>query len=177
MNSKSRDTTVRSKLLVDAYVESLVGIFSLRVPGVGPTICSMAPEMVVESSFSRSHLILDTKRVLERIARSGTALATTFDQITMAFVAAMWDTLTSHAHYAAISTKPDVQFFRHLRNACAHGGRWNLNSLKYQAQWRTKQLSMAYQGEVVFGGLLKHGDVIQIFTDIDKTYFEGTPST
>jgi hypothetical protein len=82
---------------------------------------------------------------------------------------------TSHVHYDSIATNPDIQFFRHLRNACGHDGRWNFNELKHPAIWRDKELHMNLVGSVVFGGLLKHGDVVFLFTDIDKKCFEQMP--
>jgi hypothetical protein len=172
MAPKSRDTRTRAQLLLNAYIEALVGVFALRLPTVDVVVKAHAPQMTVESSYDGEHINLHADAVVSDLEFSGTAITTTVDQITAAFVAAMWDTLTSHAHYDAISTKPDIQFFRHLRNACGHDGRWNYKELKHPAIWRDKELNMGHVGSLVFGGLLKHGDVVLFFIDIDKKYFE-----
>lgn len=172
MPSKSRDTRPRAQLLLNAYIEALVGVFALRLPTVGHAVKSHAPQMTIESSYDGEHVNLHAAAIVSDMKRSGPSITTTIDQITAAFVAAMWDTLTSHAHYDAISTKPDIQFFRHLRNACGHDGRWNFKDLKHPAVWRDKKLDMSLVNTPVIGGILKHGDVVLLFIDIDKKYFE-----
>jgi hypothetical protein len=170
--SKTRDTRVRAQHLLNAYIDALVGIFALRLPGVADIVRTHAPEMTVVSSYPGSDLILQAQRVVDECKRSGTELKTSVDQITAAFVAAMWDTLTAHAHYDTIATEPEIQFFRHLRNACGHNGCWNFKELKHPARWRDKELTLNHSVEAVFQGLLKHGDVALLFVDIDKNYFE-----
>jgi len=172
MSNKSRDPRNRARLLLDAYIESLVGIFALRLPTVRDAVILQAPKITVESSYNGEHVNLHADVVVQEVQTSGPAISATVDQITSAFVAAMWDTLLSHAHYDSIATNPEIQFFRHLRNACGHNGRWNFSDLRHPAIWRDKKLRMEHVGEQVFGKLLKHGDVVLLFTDIDRKYFE-----
>lgn len=172
MPSKSRDTRTRARLLLNAYIEALVGVFALRLPTVDVVVKAHAPQMTVESSYDGEHVNLHADAIVSDLEFSGEKIKTTIDQITAAFVAAMWDTLTSHAHYDAISKKPDIQFFRHLRNACGHDDRWNFKELIHPAIWRDKELNMSHVGSLAIGGLLKHGDVVLLFVDIDKKYFE-----
>jgi len=170
--AKTRDTRPRSELLVNAYAEALVGVFALRLPGVKSAVQMHAPEMTVESSYDGEHVNLDARRVVDEAMTSGPEILAAIEQVTRAFVALMWDLLTTHAHYDRIATAPDVQFFRHLRNACGHGGVWNFSSLTHPASWRDKSLSLTDVGQPVFGGILKHGDVMLLFLDIDRAYFE-----
>lgn len=172
MVRKTRDTRTRAHLLLNAYIDALVGIFALRLPGVADIIRTHAPEMAVMSSYPGSALILQAQRVVDECKLSGPELNTSVEQITVAFVAAMWDTLTAHANYDTIATEPEVQFFRHVRNACGHNGCWNFNELKHPARWRDKELTLSHSGKPVFQGVLKHGDVALLFIDIDKKYFE-----
>jgi hypothetical protein len=169
---KSRDTRNRAHLLLGAYVDSLVGAFALHLPKVADIVRAHAPEMTVESSYSGEHVNLHADVVVNDLVRSGPRMITLVDQITAAFVAGMWDTLKSHAHYDQIATNADIQFFKHLRNACGHDGRWNFPELRHRAAWRDKELGSEHSGSKVFGGLLKHGDVILLMTDIDSRYFE-----
>lgn len=172
MSPKRHDTRSRARVLIDAYIEALVGLFALRLRSVQEAIRKDAPEMSVLSSYDGEHIILAAGRVANEAATSGAEIVAAVDQTTSAFVAAMWDLLTTHTRYDAISTQPEVQFFRHLRNACGHDGRWNFADLKHPARWRDKSLSLNDSGRPVFGSVLKHGDVILIFRDIDRKFFE-----
>lgn len=172
MPPNSRDTRSQARLLIDSYVEALVGVFALRLPTVAETVRKYAPHMTVESSYEEEHVNLHAAEVVSDPVFSGPGIQATIDQISNAFASSMWETLKSHAHYDLIATKPDIQFFRHLRNACGHDGRWNFTELKYAAVWRDKVLKMEHVGEGAFGGLVKHGDLMLLFTDIDRKYFE-----
>lgn len=167
----NRDTRSLAKLLTDAYVEVLVGLFSLRIPAVQNAVRSFEAEMTVLSSYDGEHIILQSRRVVDEARASGAEVVATMNQATAAFVTLMWDLLKNHAHYERISTEPEIQFFRHLRNACGHNGLWNFAELKHPARWRDKELTMHHRNLPVFEGLLKHGDVVLLFIDIDLKYF------
>jgi len=167
MSPKTRDTRTRARLLAHAFTETLVGIFALRLPQVQHAVKTITPQMKVESSYEGPHCI-----IVSEIYTSGPEIITTINQVTAVFVAGMWDLLTTHAHYELIAHEPDIQFFRHLRNACGHDGKWNFKELKRPAIWRDKELTLEHIGQEAFGGLLKHGDVWLLFIDIDMKYFE-----
>lgn len=166
------DTRSDARLLIDAYSESLVGVFALRLPGVADTVRTLAPKMTVESSYDGEHVNLHAAEIVSDVALSGPTIRATIDQISRAFAASMWELLKSHAHFVEIEAEPDIQFFRHVRNACGHDGRWNFPELKRPAVWRDKQLTLAEIGAPVFGGLLKHGDLMLLMIDIDRKYFQ-----
>ena len=168
----TRDTRTQAGIFINAYVESLVGLFALRLEDVKVVVREHAPEMTVISSFEGKHVNLQARRVVDEIGTSDPEITAAVERITAAFVAGMWDLLTSHAHYSKISTEPEVQFFRHLRNACGHNGRWSFKELKSPASWRGKSLDPSHNGQLVFEGLLKHGDVVLLFFDIDRKYFQ-----
>jgi hypothetical protein len=172
MPPKTRDTRTRAHLLIDAYIEALVGLFALRLKPVQDAIRKHAPEMSILSSYANEHIILSASSVADEAATSGAEIVAAVNQTTSAFVAAMWDLLTTHARYDTISIEPEIQFFRHLRNACGHDGRWNFAELKHPAAWRDKTLQVEDTGTPVFNGMLKHGDMLLLFRDIDRKYFE-----
>jgi len=156
MSTRSRDTRTRARLLIDAFIESLVGLFALRLEPVKVAVRSHAPEMSVLSSYEGEHINLQAAQVVDALTTSSAELKTAIEILTAAFVAAMWDLLKPHAHYDKISTKPEIQFLRHLRNACG----------------RDKRLTMADAGKIAFAANLKIGDVVLLFIDIDRQYFE-----
>lgn len=174
MNTKSYDTRTHARLLIDAYIESLIGLFALRLDPVKAAVRVLAPKMTVLSSYEGEHVNLNAALVVDTLTNSSEELKTAVATLTAAFVAAMWDLLKSHAHYDKIATEPDVQFFRHLRNACGHDGKWNFTDLKNCAEWRDKRLTMADVGNSVFDGYLKTGDVVLLFIDIDRKHFQQT---
>jgi len=157
--------------LTDAYLEVLVGLFSLRIPAVQNAVRSLEAEMVVQSSYNGEHIILQSRRIVDEARTSGAEIVAAMNQATAAFVTLMWDLLKNHANYERISIEPEIQFFRHLRNACGHNGLWNFTKLKHPARWRDKELTMRHRNLPVFKSLLKHGDVILLFIDIDLKYF------
>lgn len=175
MPTQSRDSRTRAQLLVNAYVESLVGLFALRLSDVKSAVRAHAAEMTIMSSFEGEHVNLDARRVVDDLSTSGAEIITAVEQTTGAFVTAMWDLLNSHERYEKIASAPDVQFFRHLRNACGHDGRWSFKEkeLVRRASWRDKSLTMADVGTPVFQKVLKHGDVMLIFLDLDRKYFQS----
>lgn len=178
MQPKSRDTRRQAQLLLDALLESLVGVFALRLPDVRAAVKSQAPTMSLDSSYDGQHTILLASEIADACKLSGPEIQTTVTQIARAFTSAMWDTLVSHAHYENIATEPDIQFFRHLRNACGHDGTWNFKELKRPAQWRDKKLTLGHIGQPAFGEFFKHGDLALLIVDVDRKYFEQpTPRT
>lgn len=173
MTSKSRDTSQRAHVLRDAYAESLVGLFALRLEPVKAAIRVHAPQMALLSSYEDQALLLQAKTIVDSIPTGfSPELQTAIDILTGSFIAAMWDLLQSHAHYDKISTAPDIQFFRHLRNACGHDGKWNFSKLQHPAEWRHRKLTMGDIGNAAFDSTFRHADVVLLFEDIDHKYFE-----
>jgi hypothetical protein len=171
MSTATTDTRAEATLLINAFIEALVGLFALRLDPVKDVVRTHAPEMTVMSSYDGEHVNLAARAIVDGVSTSGPEILSAVDQTTRAFVAAMWGLLTTHARYPQVATEPEIQFLRHLRNACGHNGRWNFTELKHLASWRTKSLALTDSGQLVFGGVLKHGDVTLLFMDIDRKYF------
>lgn len=106
MSTKSRDTRTSARLLIDAYIEALVGLFALRLEPVKAAVRSHAPDMSVLSSFEGEHVNLHAAHVVDTLTTSSAELKTAAEILTAAFVARMWDLLRSHARYDTISTEP-----------------------------------------------------------------------
>jgi hypothetical protein len=172
MTNKSNDTRRETLLLVNALLESLVGVFALRLPDVQAAIRTQAPTMSVDSSYEGSHLILEAAALVNKIKLNGDEIHITVNQIFQVFAVAMWHSLMSHRRYDSIATEPDIQFFKHVRNAAGHDGKWNFKDLRHVARWRDKELTMAHVGQQAFGDFFMHGDLMLLVLDIDKKYFE-----
>lgn len=69
-------------------------------------------------------------------------------------------------------------FFSHCRNACAHGGKFNIirkGTRMFPARWRSLEITMEMNGSNIFAnetvpGLLWPADPIYLLSDIEKKY-------
>jgi hypothetical protein len=101
----------------------------------------------------------------------------------------MWDILLNHEKYPKICNEPEVQFFRHVRNGCAHDNKFYFKSYfdkktqklveepRYKSEWRDKKITQDLKGRPVLGrlveegALLMDGDSILLVYDINNHYF------
>ena len=168
------EASKRTGELIGAYLEMMLGIFSLRLPAVQAVLQTHPSSFSINTSMPGIGIMFDggdMTRVMQ--SPSAPALAIAVGQVSRMFVAAMWDTLTAQGKYPSIATEPEIQFLRHLRNACAHDGRFNFTELKHPAQWRGKQITMTEAGTIALPGFLADGDLMLLMLDIDERYFEG----
>lgn len=167
---------------MEGYTELMFGLSCMHHPmvhnrlleattgAVLPTSCCVEgrnqswtiPTNTMIARFSKSGLDRDD------IARGG------FRLLNAMFLISMWDKLTATPRYREICTKREVQFLRHVRNACAHGYTFNFDELKYPAEWREKRLTMAHVGTPVFPDMLEAGDPLILIVDISELYFGPT---
>lgn len=171
------NTRYLTSKIVDAYLEMVYGAMTLRVPEVQKIMSQIAPEACVTSSYSHQQesLIIKGKEILEKMSKEGlkniNSLKNTFIQINSMFLTSMWDILTLHQNYNSIATEAEIQFFRHVRNGCAHNGRLNFSALRYPAKWRDKEISENMKGLPIFPNLLADGDPIILVLDINNKFF------
>lgn len=82
--------------------------------------------------------------------------------------------LTS-SEYNKHKDEPHWLFFRYIRNAAAHGGRFNFTVSIKEAQWNDIVIDKSLQDSKLFktnkhDGLLNLGDAILFLLDIEKEY-------
>ena len=68
---KTIDTSYIVKETIDAYLEMVLGVMSLRIPQVQDILIKVAPEATIHSSYEHEHFNIDTKRVLSDIKKEG----------------------------------------------------------------------------------------------------------
>lgn len=63
-----------------------------------------------------------------------------------------------------------MEFFRHIRNAAAHDGKFNIrhDSLNKPASWRNKTISHALHDKELFSDFFAIGDSILFLQDVEK---------
>jgi hypothetical protein len=68
--------------------------------------------------------------------------------------------------------KTSIQFFRHIRNGCAHENRFNITSpLTKPASWRDKRIAVTLHKTPVIPDFLADGDAFLLISDVDAEYF------
>ena len=74
----------------------------------------------------------------------------------------------------SLNDSPIFEFFRHIRNAAAHDGRFDIRqgSVEKSAQWRDKTISYSLNGQELFGEFFAIGDTILFLQDVEK-YTKG----
>lgn len=73
---------------------------------------------------------------------------------------------------------PDWEFLRHLRNAAAHGGSFELRGRepRHPAHWRSLAITRELNGRALFAapvatGFIGIGDVLHLLADIEQRHF------
>lgn len=170
------DTRYLTQEIIDAYLDMLCGAMTLRIPYVQDYVIKEVPEFVLISSYPSQNLVIDGIQLITEIKNEGSSnaksLSKAINQINKIFISSMWDTLKSHKTYQKISKEPEIQFFRHIRNACAHNNVLVFNELKHPAKWRDREISLIDNGKEIFPEFLKGGDVMLLMIDIDTKFFE-----
>jgi hypothetical protein len=177
LSVKPDDTRFLTAQITDAYLEMTLGIMVLRIPQIQDLLIPNIPEAVVTTSYFDNHenLVINAKRILEELKAEGLtnvrSLQNSFRQVNRIFILSMWDILTEHRRFDAISTEPEIQFFRHVRNACAHDGTLNFEELKHPARWRDKQITETMRGINLFPDIMKDGDPFLLVLDVNNKFF------
>lgn len=172
---KPNDTSLIARETIDAYLKMILGIMTLRISQVQDFLIPNFPEASVKSSYKHEDLIIKVVDILNDFKKEGLkdvkSLQNSFRQVNRMFLLAMWDILCSHKTYDRIANEPEIQFFRHIRNGCAHNNKLNFASIDKSAKWRDKEITDSDKGKSVFPDMLKDGDPILLVIDINNKYF------
>jgi hypothetical protein len=160
--------------MCDAYFELALGAITLRLPPV-QAVLKQTTTLNIQSSYADQGVVLDINKITAEISRQGLAgpknLRSAFTALNRMFLVSMWGVLQGTKIYPEISKHPTIQFFRHVRNACAHTGTFNFAALNLPANWRDKEITVAQIGAVVFPKFLMDGDVILLVLDVNNQFF------
>lgn len=172
---KSNDTSSAAREMIDVYLEMILGSMALRIPHIQNFLITDFPEASVKSSYPNKDLIIKVTDLLNGFKKEGLedikSLQNSFKQINRIFLLAMWDILSNHKDYDHICDEPEIQFFRHIRNGCAHGNQLNFKTIDKTTKWRDKEITDLDKNKSVFPYMLKDGDPILLMTDINNKYF------
>lgn len=171
---KSDDTSLITMEIIDAYLEMALGIMALRIPQIQDFLTAI-PEASVKSSYLNEDLVISVSVILNGFKKEGPqdmkSLQNSFKQTNKVFMLAMWDILFNHRNYHSIRSEPEIQFFYHIRNGCAHNSKLNFKTIDKTAKWRDKEITESDRGKKVFPDILKDGDPILLMIDINNKFF------
>jgi len=171
---KSNNTSLIAHETIDTYLKMIFGIMSLGIPQVQNFLNLNFSKASIESSYKDEYLIIKVNDLLNNFQKGLIDLRwlqNSFRQINRMFLLAMWDILISHKNYDNIANEPEIQFFRHIRNGCAHGNQMNFVAIDKPAEWRDKKITDLDKNKNVFPDILKDGDPILLVIDINNKYF------
>ena len=162
--------------MYEVYLEIYLACLALRVPEVQTILEMKYPSVGIESSYQDQAVQPNVKKIITMIKGQGSSkpksLRTAFTEINKIFLISTWEILKETATYKKIDTQPDIQFYRHIRNGCAHDNRFNFDELKYPAEWRDKTITIALKGTSVIPDFIKDGDPLLLLIDITNKYFK-----
>lgn len=92
------------------------------------------------------------------------------------FTIAIMDTIREESAFSSLLSTPELQFFRHLRNASAHSNRFYWGSGSSRARtieglpivWRGKEINEGLENSQVYMDFLKPGDIFLLLSDISS---------
>lgn len=162
--------------MYQAFTEMSLGVMSLRIPAVQDYLFTNFPKASIKSSYDKQDAIINCRKIISVIRQQGSQkpanLRRSFTEITKVLLISTWQILKDTKTYHNISTKPDIQFFKHIRNGCAHDNKFNFDGLKHPAYWRDKKITIALKDATVVPDFIKDGDPLLMLLDINNTYFQ-----
>ncbi len=174
------DNKFLTQPILDAFIDIYFATLIIRHPNVHPCLETSTPGVQIESSYikngEKQDLCIQTLEMIKSYKEEGfdspQNLRNSFNQINSMFLISMWALLCEKSKFNDIRNRPDVQFFRHVRNASAHSNTFNYSQLNIEAVWRDKRLSMDLSGTKLFPDYLKDADPFLLILDINNNYFE-----
>jgi len=168
-----------TKQIIDAYTEMSFALLSVRFPPLHEHLLKLLPGVQISSSYQINgkpqDICIPTQSMISGFKKDGfeslELLRGAFTQVNSMFIIAMWAVFVEMDQFAGISKEPDVQFFRHVRNGCAHGNCLNFKNLDHEAKWRDKIILPEHRNTPVFPDLIKDGDALLLMIDINNRYF------
>jgi len=165
----------------DIYLELTFSMMCVRHPNLHNPILKEIPGVTVASSCAvqgkKQDINIPTKGIIDGFKKEGLtdvqSLKQGFYHVNSMFLISMWAILTETQNFNNISREPEIQFYRHVRNGCAHGNMFNFTKLRYPAKWRNKEIVAANSGQSVFPDVLKDGDPIFLLVDINNKFFKN----
>lgn len=162
--------------MFDTYLEMCLGALALRTREIQEILPVRYPEPAIASSYKDQDLIMNVRNIIKKIKDQGwsesESLRRAFTEINKIFLISNWEILKQTTTYNAVDKNPDIQFYRHIRNGCAHDNIFNFDELKYPAEWRDKIITSALKGTPVIPDFIKDGDPLILLVDITNKYYK-----
>ena len=127
-------------------------------------------------------LLITPKHMKEIFAVGGFTLGAVSDQLAMMLVNAAFEATkvqyTAETWLELRCAHPELEFFRHLRNAASHGARWSFQGKEptRHAAWRGKELDASMDGQAALNDDLQPGDLLVLLHDVEEILTQAPPA-
>jgi hypothetical protein len=162
--------------ILDVYRICHLGIGALHINNIQQHFLSLPPDstMALTSSFpgeDANFTIIDVIQQIQSDQKKSpqTLTRNAFITLTRVFVIYSFDVFKESGLYDKYKTEPMVQFFRHIRNGCAHNNKFYFQGktqLEFPAEWRGKKVDILLEGSDVIESFFKEGDFIILLDDL-----------
>ncbi len=175
--------------ILDIYRTCYLGLASLYDPNIQNYYQNNIPDdiatMGIITSFNNDidnkplNANFRIKSVIDLVKSKGEKEAQTLAQKNMStlcriFIIYSYDILKEQSLLGKFWKEPIIQFFRHIRNGCAHNNKFKIDNqnelLKLPAEWRGKkiEISLNDSNNNVVNNFFKEGDLILLLEDISN---------
>ena len=156
--------------MVTSYMVAVCGLMFFRRPGYDPS-----DKIGLASTEHHAVEILPTE-VINLIKSGAVPLGVVTDSLARMLINAAYEAAQDRyadSRWVDMRSKyPELEFFRHLRNAASHGGFFNLRNNEpnpnRKAEWRGKTVSASLAGKLMFDVGIKPGDLFAFLWDVEQ---------
>ncbi len=156
--------------MVTSYMVAVCGLLFFRRPDYDPE------DKVGLASVEHHAIEILPSEVIELIQSGTVPLGTVTDSLARMLINAAYekaqDKYDSNRWTELRSNYPELEFFRHLRNAASHGGfftfKGNEPNPKRKAEWRGKVIDASLACKSMFDAAIKPGDLFALLWDVEQ---------
>lgn len=155
--------------MVTSYQAAICGLLIYH-----PRLGTLEGDPVGFASTIYPALSFHPREIQERIRAGAISLNTITNSLTYMLINAAYESLQDNydeqAWLQLRLAHPEIEFFRHVRNAASHGGRWHFTGREPSrpAIWRGKTLNQGMHDTPLFGPVFEPGDVLVLLWDIEQ---------
>ena len=157
--------------LVASYKMAVCGLLIFH-----PQVNVIKSDPVGFASSEYGALEFDPKDLIESVRKENLTLGHITDILTYMLINSAYEACQDkygESQWLVLREKhPELEFFRHIRNAASHGGVFNFKqnepNPKRAAVWRGRSIALQLQGKPLWDASLQPGDTLVFLWDIEQ---------
>ena len=155
--------------MVTSYMMGICGCLVFHSRTVLPS-----PDLVRLASIEYGALEIKPREVTELLRNGNMQLSDLTDSLAYMLVNSAYEAVADYfddSKWPELRlAHPELEFFRHVRNAASHGGTWNFKSgePRRTAKWRGREITRDLQDQPIWAANLKPGDLLVLLWDVEQ---------